>query len=80
MPREHHAYTLAEVLAGGFEAQCVDVDGCRYLWRGNRGIRFDARRGIKTLVTQPSLLPDVDWFATELGERQIAGDWDDDEA
>jgi hypothetical protein len=73
MPTENHAYTLAEVLAGGFEARCIDVDGCWYFWHGNRGIRYDRRRGIRTLVTQSSLLPDGNWFPTELGAKEIAG-------
>lgn len=77
MSPENHAFTLAQVLDGGFEAHCIDVDGCRYLWHGNRGIRYDRRRGIRTLITQPSLLPDVDWFPTQLGEKELeasAGD------
>jgi hypothetical protein len=72
MPLENRPYTLAEVIAGGFEAECIAVDGCWYLWHGNRGIRIDDRHGIRSLVTQPSLLPDGDWFPTELGEREIA--------
>jgi hypothetical protein len=78
MSPEDHTYTLAEVIAGGFEARCIDVDGCWYLWHGNRGIRCDERRGIRTLVTQASLLPDVDWFPTELGLKEIAGASADD--
>lgn len=72
MAEEDRTYTRAEVIAGGFEARCVDGDGTRYLWHGAQGLRTDARHCVTTLITRPSSLPDGPWFATELGRREIA--------
>jgi hypothetical protein len=73
MTGEGRIYTLAEVLAGGFEARCNALSGVRYIWHGAEGIRFDPRRGVAIWVGDPSQLPEGDWFATELGQQEIAG-------
>lgn len=69
---EHeHTYTRAEVVDRGFEARCVDVDGSRYLWHGDRGLRLDPRTHATMLVTNPAKLPEGPWIATELGEEEM---------
>lgn len=68
---EVRAYTRDEVVARGFEARCVDADGCRYLWHLGQGIRFDPRTCVTTLVSRPAVLPEGPWFATELGKSEL---------
>ena len=65
------AFTLRDVLAMGFEAQCVTGDGTRYFWRRTFGLKVDMRSGAATLLTDPTLLPDVTWFPTGLGLKQL---------
>ena len=65
------AFTLRDVLAMGFEAQCVTRDGARYFWRRTFGIKVDMRSGKATLLTDPAVLPDVTWFPTGLGWKQL---------
>ena len=72
MTQEGRIYTLAEVLAGGFEARCDTLSGVRYIWHGAEGIRFDPRRDAAMWICDPSKLPEGDWFATELGRQEIA--------
>jgi hypothetical protein len=69
---QDHTYSRAEVVAKGFEARCVAVDGRRYLWHRTQGIRFDPRGGITTLIIDPSALPEGPWLATDLGEKELA--------
>jgi hypothetical protein len=72
MSVEHDStFTLRDVLAMGFEAQCVTSDGERYFWRRTFGLKVDMRSGKATLVTDPALLPDVTWFPTGLGLKQL---------
>jgi hypothetical protein len=65
------ALTLRDVLALGVEAQCVTGDGTHYLWRGTFGVKIDTRNGTSTLLTDPDTLPDVTWFLTSLGAKQL---------
>jgi hypothetical protein len=65
------AFTLRDVLSMGFEAQCVTSDGARYFWRRTFGLKVDMRSGKATLLTDPALLPDVTWFPTGLGLKQL---------
>ena len=65
------AFTLRDVLAMGFEAQCVTGDGARYFWRRTFGLKVDMRSGEATLLTDPALLPDVTWYPTGLGLKQL---------
>jgi hypothetical protein len=71
MPEEPQVYTRAEVVDRGFEARCVDVDGTRYLWHVDRGLRFDPRAHTTTLIMNPAKLPEGPWTATELGEQEL---------
>lgn len=64
-------YTRDDVLRVGFEARCVGVDGARYVWHGDRGLRVDPRIGTTTLITDPSGLPEGPWMATRLGEEEL---------
>lgn len=64
-------YTRDDVLRLGFEARCVDVDGTRYLWHSDRGLRVDPRTHVTTLITNPAKLPEGPWIATELGEEEL---------
>ena len=72
MASEGHRYTRAEVVAGGFEARCDDLDGTHYLWHGQQGIRVDPDGNVATLITKSSGLPDGPWLPTELGRQEIA--------
>lgn len=65
-------YTRDDVLRVGFEARCVGVDGARYLWHGDRGLRVDPRIGTTTLIMDPAKLPEGPWSATQLGQEEIA--------
>ena len=65
-------YTRDDVLRVGFEARCIDVDGARYVWHGDRGLRVDSRTGTTTLIMDPAKLPEGPWIATQLGEEEIA--------
>jgi hypothetical protein len=65
------SFTRDDVLRLGFEARCVGVDGARYLWHGERGLRVDARTGT-TLLMDHASLPDGPWIATAWGEEEIA--------
>jgi len=64
-------YTRGDVLRLGFEARCVGVEGTRYLWHGDRGLRVDERTGT-TLISDPAVLPEGPWIATAWGEEEIA--------
>lgn len=66
------AYSLADVLAMGFEARCVGPDGARYLWCQGSGLRVDPRTHATTLFSDPEALPDTGWFATRFGLRQLS--------
>ena len=63
-------FTLADVISKRFEARCVGPDGARYLWHGDSGLRTE-RCGRTTLLMDPSVLPDVIWFATSLGLEEL---------
>jgi len=65
------AFTLRDVLSMGVEAQCVTRDGARYFWRRTFGVKIDMRSGKATLLTDPALLPDVTWFPTSVGLKQL---------
>ena len=64
-------YTRNDVLRLGFEARCVGVDGARYLWHGEYGLRVDAETGT-TLLFDPADMPDGLWSATAWGEEELA--------
>jgi hypothetical protein len=66
------AYTRDEVVVGGFEAECVDPSGCRYLWHRGQGICHDPSTCSTTLLMNPSALPDGPWHATLLGESELS--------
>ena len=68
---KERAYTLRDVLVYGFEAQCVGTNGVRYYWHRRFGVRIDTRTGKSTLLTDPAALPDVPWFATSLGLKEL---------
>ncbi len=65
-------YTLAEVLAQGFEARTVGVDGARYLWHRDCGERVAPRTGQRTRLTDPAALPEGLWFPTARGLEELA--------
>ena len=65
------ALTLRDVLAMGVEAQCVTGDGTHYFWRGTFGVKIERRGRKATLLTDPDLLPDVTWFPTSVGLKQL---------
>ena len=65
------ALTLRDVLAMGVEAQCVTGDGTHYFWRGTFGVKIERRGRKAILLTDPGLLPDVTWFPTSLGAKQL---------
>jgi hypothetical protein len=67
-----HNYTRSEVTARGFEARCVDEEAAvEYLWHLGYGLRTDKRDGSTVLITDPRLLPDGPWWATELGAEEL---------
>ena len=63
-------YTRGDVLRLGFEARCVGVEGARYLWHGDCGLRVDERTGT-TLISDPAVLPEGPWIATAWGEEEL---------
>ena len=65
------ALTLRDVLATGVEAQCVTGDGTHYFWRGTFGVKIERRGRKAILLTDPGLLPDVTWFPTSVGAKQL---------
>ena len=65
------ALTLRDVLAMGVEAQCVTGDGTHYFWRGTFGVKIERRGRKAILLTDPGLLPDVAWFPTSVGVKQL---------
>ncbi len=64
-------FTLRDVVSLGFEARCVGLDGARYVWHRDSGLRVEARRGLTTLLTDPSQLPEAMWFPTQLGLKEL---------
>jgi hypothetical protein len=64
-------FTVQDVVRMGFEAQCVAPDGSRYFWHGRFGVKVGLHSGEATLLTDPAVLPDVTWFATSTGLREI---------
>jgi len=72
MGEQARTYTLAEVLAGGFEARCDLLNGTRYLWHGTEGIRVDPQLGVSSWICDPSALPEGDWRPTVYGELELA--------
>lgn len=64
-------FTKDEMLAGGFEAHCIDADGVRYLWHEGYGLRVDERRQRSTLLLDADSLPEGPWSATDLGLREL---------
>ena len=65
------ALTLRDVLAMGVEAQCVTGDGTHYFWRGTFGVKIERRGRKAMLLTDPGQLPDVTWFPTSVGSKQL---------
>jgi len=66
------SYTLAEVLAGGFEARCLAPDGTRYLLCQGSALRVDPHTREAILVSDLGGLPGGPWSATRFGLRQLA--------
>lgn len=66
-----HTFKLSDVVALGFEASCVSLDGTVYFWHRNFGVRIDRRTGKMALVTDPKVLPDGDWTATRVGVKEL---------
>jgi hypothetical protein len=64
-------FSLSEVIAKGFEASCVGRDRALYFWHRNFGVRVERRSGKATLLTDPSVLPDMRWTPTSTGARQL---------
>jgi len=69
--KHDYTYTRDDLLRLGFEARCVGVDGARYLWHGECGLRVDARSDETMLIIDPAVLPEGPWFATAWGEMEI---------
>lgn len=67
-------YTRDDVLRLGFEARCVGVDGARYIWHDDSGLRIDPRTCTTTLITNPAKLPEGPWIATKLGKEEMRED------
>jgi len=67
-----HTYTRHEVISLGFEARCVGVDGARYIWHRNVGMRVEPPTGRTTLLSDPAKLPGGVWFPTPLGLEELA--------
>jgi hypothetical protein len=65
-------FSLDEVVARGFEASCKSRGGVLYFWHGTYGVRVDTRKGLSTLLTDPSALPTSPWTATSLGLSELA--------
>ena len=64
------SFTRGQVTARGFEARCV-ADDAEYLWHRGYGLRIDPRDRATTLITDPSVLPEGPWWATELGVAEL---------
>lgn len=64
-------FSLSEVVARGFEASCVGRDRALYFWHRNFGVRIERRSGKATLLTDPSVLPDMRWMPTSMGAKQL---------
>jgi hypothetical protein len=64
------AYTRYDIVSLGFEARCRAVDGTRYLWHADNGLRTHPD-GRATMLTDAAALPDGPWALTELGEREL---------
>ena len=60
------SYTLAEVLAGGFEARCLAPDGTRYLLCQGSALRVDPHTREAILVSDLGGLPGGPWRATSV--------------
>ena len=67
-------FKLDEVVAKGFEASCEARNGILYFWHGTYGVRVDTRKGLTTLLTDPSVLPASPWTATSLGLSELAAE------
>jgi hypothetical protein len=73
MTEQGESYTREEVTRRGFEARCVTGDSVEYLWHVDCGLRADPRTRSTTLITDPAVLPEGPWRATELGIRELTG-------
>jgi hypothetical protein len=71
MTEQLEGFTRDEVTARGFEARCVPSETVEYLWHLGYGLRADRRDGSTVLITDPALLPDGPWRATELGAEEL---------
>jgi hypothetical protein len=71
MTEQLEGFTRGEVTARGFEARCVPSETVEYLWHLGYGLRADRRDGSTVLITDPALLPDGPWRATELGAEEL---------
>ena len=60
-----------EVTDRGFEARYVQDDSVEYLWHLGCGLKTDRRDGTTTLITDPAMLPEGPWRATELGALEL---------
>jgi hypothetical protein len=72
MTDQGESYTREEVTRRGFEARCVTGDSVEYLWHVDCGLRADPHARSTTLITDPAVLPEGPWRATELGARELA--------
>ena len=64
-------FDRSEVTARGFEARCISDDRVEYLWHLGYGLRADPRDGSTVLITDPAVLPEGPWRATELGVEEL---------
>jgi hypothetical protein len=64
-------FSRSEVVSRGFEASCIAEDGALYFWHRNFGVRIEKRTGRATLLTDPTVLPEVRWVATSLGAKEL---------
>ena len=65
------SFDRSEVTARGFEARCISDDRVEYLWHLGYGLRADPRDGSTVLITDPDVLPEGPWRATELGVKEL---------
>jgi hypothetical protein len=65
------SFTRREVTSRGFEARCIAKDRVEYLWHLGCGLRADPSNGSRTLITDPAVLPEGPWQATDLGQAEL---------
>jgi hypothetical protein len=49
----------------------VGSDGVCWLYHGCCGLRSDPASGVRTLITDPAVLPEVPWRPTAWGKAEL---------